>query len=85
MKQQIILTLVVITVAAFLGGYGLGSLNDNSNSLMTNEIINVSSEPHTAIAETLTIGFIPVEKADELTPKAKELETFLENKLGVDV
>ena len=85
MKQQIILTFVVIAVAAFLGGYGLGSLNDNSNSLTTNEIINVSSESNTVDVDTLTIGFIPVEKADELTPKAKELETFLENELGVDV
>jgi phosphonate transport system substrate-binding protein len=85
MKQQIILTLVVIAVSAFLGGYGLGSLNDNSNSLTTNEIINVSSESNTAIAETLTIGFIPVEKADELTSKAQALETFLENELGIDV
>ncbi len=85
MKQQIILTFVVIAVAAFLGGYGLGSLNDNSNSLTTNEIINVSSESNTVDVDTLTIGFIPVEKADELTPKAKELETFLETELGVDV
>ena len=85
MKQQIILALVVIAVAAFLGGYGLGSLNDNSNSLTTNEIINVSSESNTVDVDTLTIGFIPVEKADELTPKAKELETFLETELGVDV
>ena len=85
MKPQIILAFVVIAVAAFLGGYGLGSLNDNSNSLTTNEIINVSSESNTVDVDTLTIGFIPVEKADELTPKAKELETFLENELGVDV
>lgn len=85
MKQQIILTLVVIAVTAFLGGYGLGSLNDNSNSLTTNEIITVSSESSAVDVDTLTIGFIPVEKADELTPKAKALETFLENELGIDV
>ena len=36
--------------------------------------------------DTLTIGFIPVEKADELTPKAEELAKFLEDRLpGVDV
>mgnify|MGYP002629018852 CR=1 FL=1 len=85
MKQQIVLTLVVIAVTAFFGGYGLGSLNDNSNSLTTNEIINVSSESSAVDVDTLTIGFIPVEKADELTPKAKALETFLENELGIDV
>ncbi len=36
--------------------------------------------------DTITIGFIPVEKADELTPKAEALEVFLENRLGgIDV
>jgi len=36
--------------------------------------------------DTITIGFIPVEKANELTPKAEALEVFLENRLGdVDV
>lgn len=36
-------------------------------------------------AGPLTIGFIPVEKADELTPKAEALEAFLERELGSDV
>ena len=85
MKQTIILTFVVIAVAALLGGYGLGNLNDNSNSVTTNETINVSSESKSIDVDTLTIGFIPVEKADELTPKAQALEVFLENELGVDV
>jgi phosphonate transport system substrate-binding protein len=53
--------------------------------LIENGIINVSSESKPLDVDTITIGFIPVEKADELTPKAKALETFLENKLGVDV
>ena len=35
--------------------------------------------------DKITIGFIPVEKADELTPKAETLEKFLEKKLGIDV
>ena len=35
--------------------------------------------------DKITIGFIPVEKADELTPKAQALEQFLEERLGVDV
>jgi len=85
MKQKIILTFVVIAVVTFLGGYGLGNLNDNSDSLTTNEIINVSSESKSIDVDTLTIGFIPVEKADELTPKAQALEVFLENELGIDV
>ncbi|WP_297472138.1 phosphate/phosphite/phosphonate ABC transporter substrate-binding protein [Nitrosopumilus sp.] len=53
--------------------------------LIENDIINVSSESNTVDVDTLTIGFIPVEKADELTPKAQSLEKFLESKLGIDV
>ena len=44
----------------------------------------MSSQQGVAVSE-LTIGFIPVEKADELTPKAESLEKFLEEKMsGVD-
>ena len=53
--------------------------------LVENEIINVSSESKTTDVDSLTIGFIPVEKADELTPKAEALEKFLESKLGIDI
>jgi len=53
--------------------------------LIESEVINVSSGPLHIDVDTLTIGFIPVEKADELTPKAQALEEFLENNLGVDV
>jgi phosphonate transport system substrate-binding protein len=35
--------------------------------------------------DTITIGFIPTEKADELTPKAEELKNFLQEKLGTSV
>ena len=84
MKREIPLTLVVAFVA-LLGGYALGNLGDNSNSLSTNEIINIPSESKIIDVDTITIGFIPVEKADELTPKAQALENFLENKMGIDV
>ncbi len=72
------------------GWWADGALDDETflngiQFLLENGIIDVSSESNTPIAETLTIGFIPVEKADELTPKAQALETFLENELGVDV
>ena len=72
------------------GWWADGALDDETflngiKFLLENGIIDVSSESNTAITETLTIGFIPVEKADELTPKAQALETFLENELGVDV
>ncbi len=72
------------------GWWADGALDDETflngiKFLLENGVIDVSSESNTAIADTLTIGFIPVEKADELTPKAQALETFLENELGVDV
>ncbi|MFB5645379.1 MAG: phosphate/phosphite/phosphonate ABC transporter substrate-binding protein [Nitrosopumilaceae archaeon] len=47
-------------------------------------IIQVPGESKPDV-DTITIGFIPVEKADELTPKAEALEKFLEEKLDVDV
>jgi len=53
--------------------------------LIENEIIDVSSESKIIDVDTITIGFIPVEKADELTPKAQALENFLENEMGIDV
>jgi len=53
--------------------------------LIENDIINVSSESKSIDVDTITIGFIPVEKADELTPKAQALEKFLEDELGVDI
>ena len=53
--------------------------------LIENDIINVSSESKIIDVDTITIGFIPVEKADELTPKAQALENFLENEMGIDV
>jgi len=53
--------------------------------LLENDIIDVSSESNGIDVDTLTIGFIPVEKADELTPKAQALEKFLESELGIDI
>lgn len=72
------------------GWWADGTVDDSTflngiKFLVENEIINVSSESKPLDVDTLTIGFIPVEKADELTPKAKALELFLENELGVDV
>ncbi len=72
------------------GWWADGALDDETflngiKFLLENRVIDVSSESNTAIKDALTIGFIPVEKADELTPKAQALELFLENELGVDV
>ncbi len=72
------------------GWWAEGSVDDTTflngiEFLIENGIINVSSESKSIDVDTLTIGFIPVEKADELTPKAQALEKFLENELGIDV
>ena len=53
--------------------------------LVENNIIKVSSGSKITDVDSITIGFIPVEKADELTPKAEVLEKFLESELGIDV
>ncbi len=67
-----------------------GSVDDQTflngiEFLIENGVINVSSGDQSLDVDKLTIGFIPIEKADELTSKAEALEEFLENKLGVDV
>ncbi|MDH3618599.1 MAG: phosphate/phosphite/phosphonate ABC transporter substrate-binding protein [Nitrosopumilus sp.] len=67
-----------------------GSVDDQTflngiEFLIENGVINVSSANSSVDVEKLTIGFIPIEKADELTSKAQSLEEFLENELGVDV
>jgi len=49
--------------------------------LIDSGIINVSSEQNFGITE-LTIGFIPSEKADELSPKAESLARFLESEFN---
>ncbi|MCV0430117.1 phosphate/phosphite/phosphonate ABC transporter substrate-binding protein [Nitrosopumilus sp.] len=72
------------------GWWADGALDDETflngiTFLLENDIIEVSSESDIVDVDTLTIGFIPVEKADELTPKAQALETFLESELGIDV
>ncbi len=72
------------------GWWAEGTIDDESflsgiEFLIENDVINVSSESKSIDVDTITIGFIPVEKADELTPKAKALENFLENELGIDI
>ena len=67
-----------------------GSVDDQTflngiEFLIEEGVINVSTGGSSVDVDTITIGFIPVEKADELTPKAQALEQFLEDKLGTDV
>ena len=67
-----------------------GTVDDQSflngiEYLIENGVINVSAGNSGPDVDKITIGFIPVEKADELTPKAEELEKFLESQMGIDV
>ena len=83
-------SLVPEWVKSNAGWWAEGTVDDTTflnaiTYLLENGIINVSSESKSIDVDTLTIGFIPVEKADELTPKAQALKVFLENELGVDV
>ncbi len=73
----------IILVVGIGIGYGTFQATDNT-SIMPKQTTSVSSV-NTLDVDKITIGFIPIEKAEELTPKAEELEKFLENKLGVDV
>ena len=72
------------------GWWSDGQIGDsdfvNAMEYLINEgIISVGSSDVKVDANTITIGFIPVEKADELTPKAQALEQYLEDRLGVDI
>lgn len=53
--------------------------------LITQGTIQVPNLSGVVDVDTITIGFIPTEKADELTPKAEEMRDFLQQKLGIKV
>jgi phosphonate transport system substrate-binding protein len=53
--------------------------------LIAQGTIEIPNVPGELDVDTLTIGFIPSEKADELTPKAEEMKDFLQQRLGIDV
>lgn len=54
---------------------------DSIKYLLEKDIIRLDA----GMTDTLTIGFIPVEKASELTSRAHALEVFLEDRLLTDV
>jgi len=83
MNQNIILALVA--VFAIVGVSTLAVSSTMIGAPTTNEVEYVTVDANAIDVDTLTIGFIPVEKADELTPKAEVLEKFLESELGIDV
>jgi ABC-type phosphate/phosphonate transport system substrate-binding protein len=53
--------------------------------LITQGTIKVPNFSGVPDVDTITIGFIPNENADELSPKAEELKNFLQQRLGVTV
>jgi len=53
--------------------------------LITQGTIQVPNFPGVLDVDTITIGFIPNENADELSPKAEELKNFLQQRLGITV
>jgi len=53
--------------------------------LITQGTIKIPNFPGVPDVDTITIGFIPTEKADQLTPKAEELKDFLQQRLGINV
>jgi len=53
--------------------------------LISSGIIKTPTTNGSIDVEKLTIGFIPSEKAEDLSPKAEGLEKFLENELGIDI
>ena len=53
--------------------------------LISQGTIQIPNFPGGPDVDTLTIGFIPTEKAEELTPKAEGMKEFLEQKLGTTV
>ena len=83
MNKKIILALVA--VFAIVGVSTLAVSFTMTGAPTTNEVEYVTVDANAIDVDSLTIGFIPVEKADELTPKAQVLEKFLESELGIDV
>ena len=83
MNQNIILALVA--VFAIVGVSTLAVSSTMMSAPTTTEVEYVNVDANAIDVDSLTIGFIPVEKADELTPKAQVLEKFLESELGIDV
>ena len=83
MNQNI--TLALVAVFAIIGVATLAVASTMMSAPTTSEVEYVTVDPNEIDVDSLTIGFIPVEKADELTPKAQALEKFLEAELGIDV
>lgn len=74
-------------VKLIAGSWADGSASDDEfidaiEYLVSEDVVHISP---VAGSDSITIGFIPVEKAEELTPKAEALQEYLEATLGVPV
>ena len=58
---------------------------DSIEYLIEKGTIHIPSFPTTSDVDSITVGFIPTEKAEELTPKAEDLKQYLQQKLGTNV
>ena len=84
MKNQYKISFVAILFVGLVIGLGVGIVVDTPVTSQT--ISSVSDSQTIPDVYTLTLGFIPVEKADELTPKAEALKSFLEEQMpGVTI
>ncbi len=72
------------------GWWSEGIISDNEfidaiEYLIEKGTIQIPISPKVIDVDSITIGFIPTEKAEELTPKADEMKTYLQQKLGTNV
>ena len=67
MNQNI--TLALVAVFAIIGVATLAVASTMMSAPTTSEVEYVTVDPNKIDVDSLTIGFIPVEKADELTPR----------------
>jgi hypothetical protein len=75
MNQNIILALVA--VFAIVGVSTLAVASTMIGDPTTNEVEYVTVDANAIDVDSLIIGFIPVEKADELTPKSRSSRKIL--------
>ena len=72
-------------IGAFVIGIAIGFFIPSDSDTQEVTQMTVQQEKIGYDIETLTIGFIPSEKADELTPKAESLARFLESEFDDQV
>ncbi len=74
-KKTYVITLIILLAAIFLSG-----CVQNPDKVDNQKTIN-----ETETRQKIVIAVQPTERLDEISPRAKELETFLESRLNADV